>query len=221
MASPDRRTRLTRFTLTERVLHWLVAVTFLLMLGTGLALYFPSFAQLMSRPVAKDIHLWSAIVMGVSMVLVPLLGDRAAVLGSAREVQYLDGDDVAWLKAGPVRQLGKVSPVPQGRFNAGQKLNTAMLSGGMVIMYLTGFLLWYGERDTSYRFMGTVPMHDVFTVFLTLLVTGHIYLAAIHPMTRAALRGMTYGDVDREFAEHHHAKWVASLDADREADAEA
>ena len=216
MASPDTSARLARFTATERVLHWIVAITFFLMLGTGAALYFPALAQLMSRPVAKDIHLLSAIAMGVSMLLVPLLGNRRAVLGSVREVQYLDRDDVAWLKAGPVRQLARRSPVPQGRFNAGQKLNTAMLSGGMFIMYVTGFLLWYGERDTSWRFLGSVPMHDIFTVFLTLLVTGHIYLAAIHPMTRAALRGMTFGDVDREFAEHHHAKWVAEVDADRE-----
>ena len=61
-----------------------------------------------------------------------------------------------------------------------------------------------------------MPVHDLFSLFLFFLVTGHIYLAAIHPMTRAALRGMTFGDVDREFAEHHHAKWVASLDAEQE-----
>lgn len=213
----QHRQRLPRFTRTERVLHWLMAVTFFLMLGTGLALYFTVFAQLVSRPVAKDIHLWSAIAMGVSMLLVPLC-NRRAVLDSVRDVQYLDKDDIAWLKAGPVRQLGKVAPAPQGRFNAGQKLNTAMLSGGMAIMYITGFLLWYGERDTSWRFLGTVPVHDIFSLFLVLLVTGHIYLAAIHPMTRAALRGMTYGDVDREFAEHHHAKWVEALDAEHGAE---
>ncbi|MCW2926577.1 MAG: hypothetical protein JWM86_545 [Thermoleophilia bacterium] len=212
-------TRLKRFTATERVLHWVVVVTFSLMLGTGLALYFPALSAYISRPDAKDIHLWSAIALGVAMLAVPLLGNLRAVLRSVREVQYLDADDVAWLKAGPVKQLGKVSPVPQGRFNAGQKLNTAMLSGGMFILYLTGFLLWYGERNTEYRFMGTVPVHDLFSLFLTLLVVGHVYLAAIHPMTRAALRGMTYGDVDREFAEHHHAKWVAEQDAAVERDA--
>jgi formate dehydrogenase subunit gamma len=201
-----------RFTATERVLHWTIAITFFVMLGTGLALYFPVFAQFVDRPSAKEFHLWAAIAMGVAMVLVPLLGNRRAVLDSAREVQYLDRDDVAWLKAGPARQLGRVSPVPQGRFNAGQKLNTALLSGGMTIMYVTGFLLWWGERNTEWRLMGTVPVHDIFTLLLTLLVTGHIYLAAIHPMTRAALRGMTYGDVDREFAEHHHAKWVEEVD---------
>ncbi|MCW2923916.1 MAG: hypothetical protein JWM98_1320 [Thermoleophilia bacterium] len=207
-------TRIARFTLTERVLHWEVVVAFAVMLATGLILYFPSLSGLMSRPAAKGVHLWAAIALGVGFTLVAVLGNRRAVLRSAREVQYLDADDMAWLKAGPAAQMGRVSPAPQGRFNAGQKLNTAMLSGGMVLMYVTGFLLWYGERHTEWRFEGSVPVHDLFTLFLVLLVTGHVYLAVIHPHTRAAMRGMVTGEVDREFAEHHHATWVAQHDAE-------
>lgn len=216
MASRPDTARLARFTRTERALHWAIAVAFFTMLGTGCALYFPSLASLLNRAVAKQIHLWAAIALGISMVLIPLMGNRRSVVRSAREVQHLDRDDIAWLKAGPRRQMGRISPVPQGRFNAGQKLNTAVLSGGMVVLYITGFLLWYGERDTHFRFMGTVPIHDLFTVALVVLVTGHIYLGALHPATRAALRGMTWGDVDREYAEHHHAKWVEQIDADIE-----
>ncbi len=216
MASrPDTRkatpTRIPRFTRTERLLHWTIAIAFFIMLGTGLALYFTFFAQFMNRQTAKDAHLWSAITMGVATVVIPLLGNRRAVFASVREVQYFDRDDVAWIKAGPIRQLAKISPAPQGRLNAGQKLNTTLLSGGMFIVYLTGFLLWYGERNTAWRFMGTVPIHDIFSVFLTALVAGHIYLAVIHPTTRMALRGMVYGDIDREFAEHHHSKWASQM----------
>ena len=46
-----------------------------------------------------------------------------------------------------------------------------------------------------------------------MLVGFHVYLAVIHPATRPALRGMTLGSVRRDWAEHHHADWVASLDA--------
>ena len=45
------------------------------------------------------------------------------------------------------------------------------------------------------------------------LFLGHLYLAVIHPKTRHALNGMTRGWVDRDWAQQHHAKWVASLDA--------
>jgi len=45
------------------------------------------------------------------------------------------------------------------------------------------------------------------------LVAGHMYLALIHPATRPALRGITRGSVRRDWAEHHHAEWVAAVDA--------
>ena len=45
-------------------------------------------------------------------------------------------------------------------------------------------------------------------VSLVLLV-GHLYLAVINPATRHALRGMTLGTVDEQWARAHHAKWAA------------
>jgi formate dehydrogenase subunit gamma len=78
----------------------------------------------------------------------------------------------------------------------------------MLAMYATGGLLWYGERDTTYRFAGTVIVHDWATLILMVLVAGHLYLAVLHPATRHALRGMTLGDVDETWAREHHAKWV-------------
>jgi formate dehydrogenase subunit gamma len=80
-------------------------------------------------------------------------------------------------------------------------------------MYATGFLLWYGERDTTYRFSGTVLVHDWGTLILMFLVAGHLYLAVLHPATRHALRGMTLGDVDEEWARQHHATWVDPVPA--------
>jgi formate dehydrogenase subunit gamma len=44
------------------------------------------------------------------------------------------------------------------------------------------------------------------------LLTGHLYLAVIHPRTRHALRGITLGDVREDWAREHHRKWV---DGDR------
>ena len=82
----------------------------------------------------------------------------------------------------------------------------------MVVMAVTGLLLWYGEQNTAYRYAGTVYVHDWGAWILIVLVTGHIYLAVLHPATRHALRGMTLGDVDRRWAEEHHGKWVAEED---------
>jgi formate dehydrogenase subunit gamma len=82
----------------------------------------------------------------------------------------------------------------------------------MVVLAITGTLLWLGERDTAYRFAGTVLAHDFASLAIAFLVMGHLYLAVLHPATRHALRGMVHGDVDRAWAERHHAKWAADED---------
>jgi formate dehydrogenase subunit gamma len=202
--------RIARFGRTERAAHWLLAATFFVMLGSGLALYLPSLSNIVARPTAKAWHLWSAAVLGIGIVALVALGNRRALARTARDLERLDEDDARWLAGGPKRFVTGDAAPPQGRFNAGQKLNAAVTLGLMIVMAVTGLLLWYGEQDTTYRYSGTVFVHDWGTFILMLLVAGHIYLAVLHPATRHALRGMTLGDVDRDWAEQHHAKWVAS-----------
>jgi formate dehydrogenase subunit gamma len=204
-----RRLRIARFSRTERIAHWLLASTFFVMLGSGLALYLPALSDTIARPTAKAWHLWSAAILGIGIVVIVALGDRRALGKTVRDLERLDGDDAEWLTGGPKRFVTGDAPPPQGRFNAGQKLNAAITLGLMVVMAVTGLLLWYGEQDTRFRFAGSVDIHDWGSWILIILVTGHIYLAVLHPATRHALRGITVGDVDREWAEQHHAKWVA------------
>ena len=68
-------------------------------------------------------------------------------------------------------------------------------------------MLWYGERDTRFRFAGTLLVHDGLMYVFLVLLAGHLYLAVIHPSTRHALRGITLGTVDDDWARRHHAKW--------------
>jgi formate dehydrogenase subunit gamma len=208
MAADTTPARIRRFTRTERTLHWLVALTFFTMLVTGLFLYFPGLAHYVDRPTAKRWHLWSAIAMLASFVLVPLLGNGRAVRESARAVQWSDADDVAWLRGSTRHMRGKLEAPPQGRFNAGQKLNTSISAALLVLLGITGTLLWLGERDTRWRFSGSVTVHDLSSIAIVVLVMGHVYLAVLNPSTRHAMHGMLGGDVDLEWARHHHAKWV-------------
>ena len=97
---------------------------------------------------------------------------------------------------------------PQGRFNAGQKVNAILTVAFALLFALSGFFLWLGERDHRFIFAGTGTVHDLLTLFSVLLLVGHLYLALIHPSTRHALRGMTTGEVDEDWARRHHAKWV-------------
>jgi formate dehydrogenase subunit gamma len=190
-----------RFSRTERTLHWANAAFFLLLLATGLILYLPSLAIAVGRrPLVQSIHFWSGIAWVSVLVGIVLLGDRRGILRTAREIDRFDRDDLRWL-------TGR-KPAPQGRFNAGQKLNTALTAAFTVLFLVTGLLLWFGERDTQLRFASTVILHDGLMYVSLGLLIGHLYLAVIHPATRHALRGITVGTVREDWAAMHHSKWT-------------
>ncbi len=209
MGSPAPE-RIVRFSGTVRLAHWLLASTFFVMLFTGMCLYLPALSRLVGRPTAKAWHLWSAIALLVGIAVLLLIGNRRSLTGVVRDADRLDQDDVAWLKGGPRRLFDHDDAPPQGRLNAGQKLNTMVMLGLMVVLAISGTLLWLGERDTTYRFGGSVLTHDLASLAIGFLVMGHLYLALVHPTTRHALRGMVVGDVDRAWAERNHATWAMS-----------
>jgi formate dehydrogenase subunit gamma len=211
-ARPTAPAAIRRFTGAQRLLHLVLAVTFLGMLWTGLCLWSPALAEVMNRPLAKQWHFYFAIALGIAFVLTLVLRPRD-IRAFAREVDSLDRADRAWLRGGPRRLFNPVGAPAQGWLNAGQKLNTAVTIGLLVVLALTGILLWLGERNNALRFSGTIDVHDLATILIVVLVCGHLYLAVFNPATRASLRGMTTGTVDREWARMHHERWVEETEA--------
>jgi formate dehydrogenase subunit gamma len=196
-----------RFTRTERALHWIHAAAFFVLLGSGLVLYLPALSEAVARrQTVKAVHIYTALAWCALIVLVVVLGDRRALRQTARELDVFDRDDRLWLR-------GKRRP--QGRFNAGQKLNAALTASFALLFAVSGFLLWLGERDTRFRWASTVMLHDGLMFVSIFLLVGHLYLALIHPTTRQSLRGMTLGTVDAKWAERHHVKWAAELEPPR------
>ena len=199
-ASGQRPGLIHRFSVSERAVHWIHASVFFSLLATGAILYFPSLSIAIGRrQVVKDVHLWSALAWVVALLVVVILGDRRSLRRSLREVDRFDADDGRWL-------IGKRAP--QGRFNAGQKVNLILTGVLTLLLTVSGLLLWLGEQDTRFRLDGSIALHDGATLISLFLLVGHLYLSLIHPSTRHALRGITRGDVREDWAEKHHAKWV-------------
>jgi formate dehydrogenase subunit gamma len=149
------------------------------------------------RQLIQSIHFWGGVAWLGVLAVVLLLGGRR-LLTTARELERFDDDDLRWLRG---------RKAPQGRFNAGQKLNAALTAAFVILFGVSGLLLWFGEQNTRYRFASTVILHDGLMYISLLLLVGHLYLALIHPATRHSLRGMTLGTVSSEWAAQHHAKW--------------
>ncbi len=192
---------LRRFSRTERTLHWVHAAAFFTLLGSGLVLYLPSLSEKVGRrPLMKDIHVYTAVAWVAAILLIVLIGDRRGLRRTQRELDLFDADDRRWLR-------GRTAP--QGRFNAGQKLNAAVTAALAVLFAASGTLLWLGERDTRFRLANTILLHDTLMYVSSVIVAGHLYLSLVHPRTRHALRGITLGTVRRDWARWHHEKWAA------------
>jgi formate dehydrogenase subunit gamma len=193
--------RIQRFTKSERAAHWLVAVAFAVMLFSG--------GQVRHRwtwtTPALDLHIGAAVVLVAGLGTLLLFGDGRALRTTARQLRSLRSDDRAWLDPG--RILARRPAPPVGRFNGGQKMNAILLTLGLTGLYATGiYLVTIGHSALGH-------LHGPFAFLTTVLIAAHIFMAVINPSTRHALRGMTLGSVDREWARHHHQRWVDELDA--------
>jgi formate dehydrogenase subunit gamma len=196
--------RIRRFSRTERALHWVHAFAFFVLLASGLVLYVPRLSELVARrQLVKDVHLYTGVAWAVLIGVLILLGLRHGLSETIREVERFDSEDLRWL----LRRGGRA-----GRFNAGQKLNAIVTAAFAVLFTISGFLLWYGERDTRFRFANTILLHDGLMYVALVLLAGHLYLSLVHPSTRQALCGMIGGTVDEEWARRHHPRWAALPD---------
>src|SRR4051794_38926638 len=168
MATVER----ARFSRTERALHQVHATAFVLLLASGLCLYLPALAEAVGRRgLFKTIHFYTALAWLVALLAVAVAGNRRGLVALAREVDRFDAADRTWLR--------RRTP-PNGRLNAGQKLFPAATAAFSILFTVTGLLLWFGERDTTFRFANTLIIHDWVMYVSAILFAGHLWMVFKH-----------------------------------------
>jgi formate dehydrogenase subunit gamma len=203
-----------RFSRAERVLHWVYALLFLILLLSGLGLYLgPGQNPVLDRrELMRTIHLDAALSLVALFLLV-----AAASPGTLRrlrdDVEWFDRDDARWLLWVLVPRFIRRRPLPpQRRLNAGQKLNTILTAAATVGFTVTGALMWGGSGLPTSLSEAADTWHLLLTEAMVPLVAGHIVVALLFPSTRGALRGIVTGRVRLDFARRRHARWAEALD---------
>ena len=183
-----------------RAAHWLIAAAFAVMLFTGGQV---PHHWTWTTP-ALDVHVGAAVVLVVGLAAFLLFGNGRALRATARQLRSLRGDDRVWLSPGRILTHRPAPPV--GRFNGGQKVNAILATLGLAGLYASGiYVLAFGRAAFGH-------LHGPFAFLMSVLIAGHIFMAVVNPSTRHALRGMTLGSVDREWARHHHPRWVEEME---------
>ena len=107
-----------RFNAVTRVLHWILAAAFFVLIFSGLGLFsraFFNYFDFFGGPERGILfHKWAGIIFFISSVLL--------FLNNVRETCSFDKDDRRWLKACGGYLSSEDKHIPQGKFNAGQKL---------------------------------------------------------------------------------------------------
>lgn len=201
--------RIQRFTRTERAVHWVQASSFLLLLISGFILELPAFeATIGHRALLREIHLASAFFFFFGPALIALSGNRPSVGRDVAAVDTWDADDARWLIPAPVRKLLGMGAAPQGRFNAGQKLNAIFIVWSTLTFTVTGLIMWQNRRFDTALVSHANTIHTALAYLALVAFLGHLYLGTAYPKTRHAFRAITQGWVSAQWAELHHVKWV-------------
>jgi len=214
-AEPVPAGRVLRFVWGERLAHWNHAITFLLLLFTGLALVIRGLGGLVGQEgllFFGKLHRWSAIPFTLLTIPILFLTARKTAGQWVRDSFRLDPDDRRFLVGFAREFFGLKAELPhQGKFNGGEKINSILQIVGWAVMVVTGWMMVYKTALPQGLMEWVIPIHSFTAMLLGCAVIGHIYLATLHPGSKAGLAGMFSGWVPGEWAKEHYRKWYDEI----------
>jgi formate dehydrogenase subunit gamma len=196
---------LIRFNAVERLVHWTVAVSFIVLGITGLNI---TFGKSLLLPVigpeafsawsewAKYSHNYLSFAFTIGVVCMALLWIWN---------NFPSAVDIEWLKKGG-GIVGKEHP-PAWKFNAGQKLMFWAVVIGTVAVAISGYFLMFPFYFTDIAGMQLAQVvHGIAAVLFVTVIVAHIYIGTLG--MEGAFEAMGTGEVDLNWAKQHHRLWV-------------
>ena len=201
---------IARYTLLERLNHWMVATSFVILGLSGLNLTFGVYAlRPLIGPEAFTAVTWWGQAAHEFLSFPFTLGLIVMLLIWSRD-NWPTRVDVAWVKAGG--PMAKGHP-PAGRFNAAQKALYWFVIGGGVAAALTGCLLMAPALLDSITDQQVAHVvHGSMAMVMIAAILGHIYIGTIG--TEGAFEAMATGRCDFNYAREHHSVWLQEQVAD-------
>ncbi|MGH9807936.1 MAG: formate dehydrogenase subunit gamma [Terriglobia bacterium] len=202
-------TTILRFNAFERFVHWLTAVSFIILGITGLNITFgrPLLLPWMGAEAFSTWSEWAkyshnylsfAFTIGVALMFLMWVAEN-----------FPTAADGEWLKlgGGMFDKKDKTHP-PARKFNAGQKILYWLVILASAAMMISGFMLmfpFYGGLTIGNMELAEI-FHGVVAVLFVSLILAHIYLGTIG--MEGAFDAMGDGNVDLNWAKEHHNLWV-------------
>ncbi|KAF1023543.1 MAG: Formate dehydrogenase, cytochrome b556(fdo) subunit [Paracidovorax wautersii] len=193
-----------RYTANDRSNHWIVAITFVLLAVSGLAMFHPALFWLSNLlgggPWTRILHPFIGVVMFVFF---------AVLVVRFWHHNTLNKNDVQWLKQIDDVVANREDKLPEvGRYNAGQKLLFFALIISMVGLLLTGLVIWRAYFSHFFP-IGVIRaaslLHAFFGFVIICAIVVHIYAAI---WVKGTMGAMLRGFVSYGWARRHHPGWT-------------
>jgi len=204
---PGDPVKVDRYTTGARINHWITAASLVLLAISGMALFHPALYFLTSLfgggANTRAIHPWIGVVLFFGFLGLFLRFWKANLW--RRE----DGTWMARLYDVLTKHDEKLPEV--GKYNAGQKVVFWMMSVLIVILILSGLVLWdqyFFEYTSIDQKRIAVLVHAIAAITIICVWVVHVYAAI---WVRGTIPGMVRGHVTGGWAWRHHRKWLREL----------
>jgi formate dehydrogenase subunit gamma len=196
-----------RYSAATRINHWIVAISFVLLALSGLALFHPALFWLTNLfgggPWTRVLHPFIGCIWVAAFFLlaVKLWRDN-----------YLQRRDWIWLRKIKDVVRNREDNLPEvGRYNGGQKLLFFTIVLCLIGLLLSGIIIWriYFSGYFSSRIIRFAALVHAFCAFVLICaIIVHIYAAI---WVKGSIRAMTRGWVSLGWAWKHHRAWFREV----------
>lgn len=184
------------FSLFARIVHFIAAVSFSLLVVTGLMIIFGSWlgGGMLIRT-ARYVHLVSAIVFVLPglLMFIMWLKDMLPQL-----------HDIAWMFILGGYLSKKKKPVPAAKFNAGQKMYFWFATFGGGVMAYTGYVIWGMGASVDTVRLYTI-IHNVLGMGIVAFFLTHVYMSVF--AIAGSLESMKTGYKPKEEVDILHSRY--------------
>ena len=191
----------------ERFVHWLLAISCLLLCYTGLGMMYESlnilgviFGGLKGL---KTVHDIMAVVFAIGLLLAIQMWWREAGI-------FVFPEDWEWIKAagGYLWHLDKVPET--GKYNPGQKMFFLTIALFGLLMIFTGFFMWFPTYLPESLMDWLYVLHVLGFVVIFAFFFVHLYLGTIG--NPGSISAMISGKMEKPVLRMLHPKWLKEME---------
>ncbi|MEP7042236.1 MAG: formate dehydrogenase subunit gamma [Dokdonella sp.] len=205
--SEPKPNEIVRYTPGTRINHWIVAISFVLLALSGLALFHPALFWLTSLfgggPWTRILHPFIGVVMVCAFAL---------LMVKFWSHNLMHPRDWAWMRQMKDVVENHEEKLPEvGRYNGGQKLLFFTIILCLLALLASGIVIWRVYFSLYFpieviRFASLLHAVAAFVLICTIVV--HIYAGI---WVKGSIRAMTRGTVSYGWAWKHHRLWFREV----------